>query len=52
MPGVVAELKGLVRTLTLPACRDLARQALDRTSAAEVRALAAAFQASPMGASQ
>jgi len=52
MPGVVAELKGLIRTLTLPTCCDLARQALDRTSAAEVRALAAAFQASPTGASQ
>ena len=52
MPAVVAELKGLIRTLTLPACRDLARQALDRASAAEVRALAAAFQASQTGASQ
>jgi phosphoenolpyruvate-protein phosphotransferase len=52
MPAVVAELKGLVRTLSLPACRALARQALDRTSAAEVRALAAAFQASQTGASQ
>jgi multiphosphoryl transfer protein len=52
MPGVVAEVKGLIRTLTLSACRDLARQALDQTSAAEVRALAAAFQAKPLGASQ
>jgi multiphosphoryl transfer protein len=52
MPAVVAELKGLVRTLTLPACRDLARQALDLTSAAEVRALAAAFQSAPLGARQ
>jgi phosphocarrier protein FPr/phosphocarrier protein len=51
MPAVVAELKGLVRTLTLPACRDLARAALDLTSAADVRALAAAFQATLTGAS-
>jgi phosphocarrier protein FPr/phosphocarrier protein len=50
-PAIVAELKGLVRTLTMPACRELARAALDLTSAAEVRGLAAAFQAALPGAS-
>ncbi len=35
----VPEIKALVRTLTLGACRDLALRALTQTSAAEVRAL-------------
>ena len=38
-PTLVPELKALVRTLTLPACRALAVQARAMTSAAEVRAL-------------
>lgn len=35
----VPEIKALVRTLTLPACRDLAARAVAQASAAEVRAL-------------
>ena len=38
-PTIVAEVKAMVRTLTIAACRDLARRALDQTSAADVRAL-------------
>ncbi|HEX7761231.1 MAG TPA: putative PEP-binding protein, partial [Caulobacteraceae bacterium] len=37
--SAVPEIKALVRTLTLDACRDLAARALVQTSAAEVRAL-------------
>ncbi len=53
MPAVVPELKGLIRTLTLTGCRNLAEAALDLTSAADVRALAGgSFQAAPSGVSQ
>ena len=53
MPAVVPELKGLIRTLDLTACRNLAEAALDLTSAADVRALAAgSFQAALLGARQ
>ncbi len=53
MPAVVPELKGLIRTLTLADCRNLAEAALDLTSAADVRGLAAgSFQAAPLGARQ
>ncbi|HEY5009311.1 MAG TPA: putative PEP-binding protein, partial [Caulobacteraceae bacterium] len=53
MPAVVPELKGLIRTLTMTACRNLAEAALDLTSAADVRALAAgSFQAALPGARQ
>ncbi|HEY2659492.1 MAG TPA: phosphoenolpyruvate--protein phosphotransferase [Caulobacteraceae bacterium] len=38
-PAVVAEVKALVRTLTVAACEDLATRALNQTSAAAVRAL-------------
>lgn len=37
--SAVPEIKALVRTLTLPACRDLAARAVAQASAAEVRAL-------------
>ncbi len=37
--SAVPEIKALVRTLTLPACRELATRALAQSSAAEVRAL-------------
>jgi phosphocarrier protein FPr/phosphocarrier protein len=54
-PAVVAELKAMVRTLTLPACQELARQACEQTSAADVRALAlgpAPAKPIPAGASR
>ena len=38
-PAVVPELKAIVRTLTMDACRDLAARARAQASAAEVRAL-------------
>ncbi len=38
-PAAVPELKALIRTLTLDACRDLAARACAQASAAEVRAL-------------
>ncbi len=38
-PSAVPAVKGLVRTLTLEACRDLADRACSQASAAEVRAL-------------
>jgi phosphocarrier protein FPr/phosphocarrier protein len=38
-PAVVPELKAALRDLTLAQCRDLARRAVQQTSAAEVRAL-------------
>ncbi len=41
-PAVAPELKALIRTLTAPACADLARQALAQTSAAAVRGLSPA----------
>ena len=41
-PHLAAELKALVRTLSPDACADLARQAMDETSAEGVRALLAA----------
>jgi phosphocarrier protein FPr/phosphocarrier protein len=40
-PSAVPEIKALVRTLSIDACRALARQALQSTSAEEVRGLAA-----------
>ncbi len=40
IPAMVAEVKALVRTLTLAACQDLAARALNQTSAAAVRTLA------------
>lgn len=43
-PRFVPELKALVRRLSLPACRDHAARALALESAAEVRALARAFE--------
>ncbi|HEY3887070.1 MAG TPA: phosphoenolpyruvate--protein phosphotransferase, partial [Caulobacteraceae bacterium] len=52
MPAVVPELKGLIRTLTLTACRNLAEAALDLTSAADVRALAAGSFQALLGARQ
>ncbi len=53
MPAVVPELKGLIRTLDLTACRNLAEAALDLPSAADVRALAAgSFPAALPGVSQ
>lgn len=47
-PSAVPEIKALVRTLSLDACRVLARQALQATGVEEVRGLAA--QASRQGA--
>jgi phosphocarrier protein FPr/phosphocarrier protein len=41
----VPEVKALVRTLTLPACQALAREALDQVSPQAVRTLCKAFQA-------
>jgi phosphocarrier protein FPr/phosphocarrier protein len=41
----VPEVKALVRTLNVPACQDLARQALDLASPEAVRDLCKAFQA-------
>ena len=38
-PGIIPELKALIRTLTMEACRDLASRALIQTSAQAVRAL-------------
>ena len=38
-PAAVPELKAMVRTLTLDACRELAARACNQASAAEVRAL-------------
>ncbi|MEG3180264.1 phosphoenolpyruvate--protein phosphotransferase [Sphingomonas sp. LT1P40] len=46
VPGFVAEAKAIVRTLTLGDARDHAERALACTSAAEVRALARAFEES------
>ncbi|MEG3122731.1 phosphoenolpyruvate--protein phosphotransferase [Sphingomonas sp. GB1N7] len=43
-PALVPEIKALVATLTLPACRSLAHDALLCGSAAEVRALAREFR--------
>jgi len=40
--SALPEIKALVRTLTLPACRDLARRAVDQASAEAVRALSLA----------
>lgn len=45
-PAAVAELKALIRTLTMDACRDLAARALAQSSAVAVRALTL----SPIGA--
>ena len=41
VPSVIPRLKALIRKLTLAGCTDLARQALEQSSAAEVRALGA-----------
>jgi phosphocarrier protein FPr/phosphocarrier protein len=49
-PAVVPELKALVRTLSLPACREIARRALAQASAQEVRALALAPSPEPLSA--
>ncbi len=38
-PAVIPELKALIRTLTMVACRDLSSRALAQTSAQAVRAL-------------
>ncbi len=46
VPGFVAEAKAIVRTLTLATARAHAERALACTSAAEVRALARAFEES------
>jgi phosphocarrier protein FPr/phosphocarrier protein len=43
--ATVPEVKALVRTLNVPACQDLARQALDLTSPEAVRDLCKAFAA-------
>ncbi|PXA91354.1 phosphoenolpyruvate--protein phosphotransferase [Caulobacter sp. D4A] len=43
--AIVPEVKALVRTLDLAACRELAAQALDQTSPEAVRDLAKSFQA-------
>jgi len=43
-PGLVPDVKALVRTLDLARCRDHAAQALRLSSAADIRALAAAFR--------
>jgi len=39
VPGQIPRLKARIRALTLGACRDLARRALQLGTAAEVRAL-------------
>ena len=43
VPTLIPQLKSLVRTLTLDACRDLARQALECETAEAVRVLVNAF---------
>uniref|UniRef100_UPI00344F5164 putative PEP-binding protein n=1 Tax=Sphingomonas sp. TaxID=28214 RepID=UPI00344F5164 len=43
-PALVPEIKAMIGTLTMPACRALARDALNCSSAAEVRALAREFR--------
>ena len=44
VPGMIPELKALLRTLTLADCRALAAEALRQTSAGSVRALAKRLQ--------
>lgn len=50
-PAMIAEAKALIRTLTGPACEDLARRAQACASAAEVRALAIHPSLTPRGSS-
>ena len=48
-PAIIPELKALIRTLTMDGCRALAAQALTRTSAGAVRALAPSERSQTLG---
>jgi multiphosphoryl transfer protein len=50
VPSVIPQLKALIGGVTLDACRELARQALELETAEAVRALAASATATALGA--
>jgi multiphosphoryl transfer protein len=50
VPSVIPQLKALIGGVTLDACRELARQALDLETAEAVRALASSAMAPALGA--
>jgi phosphocarrier protein FPr len=47
VPSVIPQLKALVASISIDACRELARQALELETAEEVRALAVRAASNP-----